>query len=62
MKKKTPLTIFLKGFYQQGTVTILPAQASFQSSAFVQANCWIELAEEISSFNKGATVNIYPFI
>lgn len=59
--KKPPLTLFLKGYYESGTVQILPAQASYQLSAFVTANCWVELAEEINYFDKDQLVKIYLF-
>ena len=60
-EKKIPFTFFLKGHITNGGVEILSGQASFQLSPFVQANCWIELDETISSFEKGTEVNIYPF-
>jgi molybdopterin molybdotransferase len=60
-EKKIPFTFFLKGHITNGAVEILSGQASFQLSPFVQANCWIELDETISSFEKGTEVNIYPF-
>lgn len=59
--KKPPLTLFLKGYYESGTVQILPAQASYQLSAFVTANCWVELAEEINYFAKDQLVKIHLF-
>ena len=61
-EKKPALTFFLKGCHSEGMVSVLPAQASFQQSAFVQANCWIELPEAITTFEMGHEVNIYPFI
>lgn len=60
-EKKPPLTLFLKGYYESGTVQILPAQASYQLSAFVTANCWVELAEEINYFTKDQLVKIHLF-
>ncbi len=61
-EKKPPLTFFLKGFFANGEVTVLQGQASFQLSPFVQANCWIELDETISFFEKGTEVNIHRFL
>jgi len=60
-EKKPPLTLFLKGFYESGTVQILPAQASYQLSAFVTANCWVELIEEENYFDKDQLVKIHLF-
>lgn len=60
-EKKPPLTLFLKGYYQSNAVQILPAQASYQLSAFVTANCWIELDEEINYFVKDQLVKIHLF-
>jgi molybdopterin molybdotransferase len=60
-EKKPPLTLFLKGFYQSGSVQILPAQASYQLSAFVTANCWVELEEEIHYFAQDQLVKIHLF-
>lgn len=60
-EKKIPFTFFLKGFFANGEAEILSGQASFQLSPFVKANCWIELEQTISSFEKGTEINIYPF-
>lgn len=60
-EKKSPLTFFMKGKYENEMATILPGQASFQLNAFVQANCWIELEENNSRFNEGDDVIIHPF-
>lgn len=60
-EKKPPLTLFLKAYYESGSVQILPAQASYQLSAFVTANCWVELAEDISYFEKDQIVKIHLF-
>ena len=43
--KNAGMTHFLKGFYDNEKVTILPAQASFQLSSFAQANCLIVINE-----------------
>ncbi len=60
-EKKPPLTLFLKAYYESGKAQILPAQASYQLSAFVTANCWVELAEEINYFEKDQIVKIHLF-
>ncbi len=60
-EKKPPLTLFLKGFYQSGSVQILPAQASYQLSAFVTANCWVELDAEENYFAQDQLVKIHLF-
>ncbi len=61
-EKKAPLCFFLKGFVANGEAVVLEGQASFQLSPFVQANCWIELPETKTIFEKGDEVNIHPFI
>jgi len=61
-EKKPPLTFFLKGYYTNGEVSVLQGQASFQLSPFVHANCWIELPETKTIFEKGEEVNIHLFI
>jgi molybdopterin molybdotransferase len=60
-EKKPPLTLFLKGYYESGSVQILPAQASYQLSAFVTANCWVELDAEENYFAKDQIVKIHLF-
>ena len=60
--KKPALTFFLKGFEENGKVSILPGQASFQLDAFREANCWIELAENHFNFEQEEAVTIYPFL
>lgn len=60
-EKKPPLTLFLKAYYESGSVQILPAQASYQLSAFVTANCWVELEEETLYFAKNQLVKIHLF-
>lgn len=60
-EKKPALSFFLKGHFEDGTVRVSGAQASFQLSAFVEANCWIELEEAQHYFAKGTEVTIHPF-
>ncbi|HET7115636.1 MAG TPA: gephyrin-like molybdotransferase Glp [Hanamia sp.] len=57
--KNTGMTHFLKGFYEVGKVTILPAQASFQLSSFAQANCLIVINEETEEVKAGAKVEVH---
>lgn len=59
--KKPGLSFFLKGFLQEGYVTILPAQASYQVGAFSRANCWIELPSDESVFQKDQSVTVHLF-
>ena len=58
-QKKIPLTVFLKGYYDNGVVSVQAAQSSFQLSAFVDANCWIELEEEMMNFEQFQKVRIH---
>lgn len=60
-EKKGTLTVFLKGHYEAGMVTVLPAQASFQLSAFATANCWIELDETRNDFAALQQVPVHFF-
>ena len=58
-EKKGVLGVFLKGYLKNGVVHILPAQASYQLSAFAAANCWIELDESISFFDEMQLVPVH---
>ncbi len=58
-EKKAGLCFFLKGYYENGVVSILSAQESFRLSAFVMANCWVELSEEETVFAKDTEVAIH---
>lgn len=60
-EKKSLLTFFLKGYYANGKAEVLSAQASFQLSAFTEANCWIELNESGSRFEAGTEVPVHLF-
>lgn len=61
-EKKPALGFFLKGHFENGIVSVSQAQASFQLSAFVEANCWIELEETQHYFAKNTQVTIHPFL
>ncbi len=58
-EKKSALCFFLKGVVENGIVTVLPNQASYQLSSFATANCWIELAEDKYQFDALQNVPIY---
>lgn len=60
-EKKLGLSFFLKGLAQHGMVNILPEQASYQLTAFAQANCWVEITAEITVIEAGTLVPIYQF-
>jgi molybdopterin molybdotransferase len=60
-QKKPGLVFFLKGFIQDGCVTISPAQASYQVGAFSNANCWVELPAEEIIFYKDQEVFVHLF-
>jgi molybdopterin molybdotransferase len=57
--KKTGMTHFLKGFYENGNVTILPSQASFQLRSFATANCLIVLDEGAEDVKEGDDVEVH---
>lgn len=59
--KKIALDFFLKAFVQNGEVSILPAQASYQVGAFSVANCWVQLPAAETHFSKGQWVDVYLF-
>lgn len=59
--RKPGLTQFLKGFVLEGIVNILEGQESYRMDGFANANCLIEVPEEISELEKGSTVRIIPF-
>lgn len=60
-EKNTPLDFFVKASLQNGEVTILEGQASYQVGAFSVANCWVELPAEEFRFPKGHLVTVYLF-
>lgn len=59
--KKLGLDFFLKAYIQEGMVTILADQASYQVGAFSNANCWVELPAEESIFHKEQLVTVHLF-
>jgi molybdopterin molybdotransferase len=57
--KKSGMTHFLKGFYQDEKVVILESQASFQLKSFAQANCLLVMDEEMENVKQGNMVEVH---
>src|SRR5690606_9056099 len=53
VEKKKGFTFFLKGKYHNGQVEVLNGQQSFNLIAFSEANCFIELPEEVERLTAG---------
>lgn len=60
-EKQSNLSFFLKGRVENGIVTVLGGQASYQQNSFVQANCWIELDAHQQRFEQFSMVKLHPF-
>lgn len=62
-KKPAGLTHFLKAYYDyaKNEVQILEGQESFKMSAFVTANCFVELSEELIESHAGQMVIVHLF-
>lgn len=60
-EKQSNLCFFLKGRVDNGIVTVLGGQASYQQNSFVQANCWIELDANQQKFEQFSMVKLHPF-
>lgn len=58
-KKNVGLTHFLKGFYDGRTATPLGAQQSYRMHSFAQANCLIQIEEEVMACMEGDLVHIH---
>jgi molybdopterin molybdotransferase len=58
-EKKGTLTHFLKAKKENGGVTILSGQDSFNLLPFAEADCWVLMPEEINSFKKGELASIF---
>jgi molybdopterin molybdotransferase len=58
-RKKPGLTFFLKARCEDGKLTILGGQQSFNLQAFSTANCLVELEEEKDVIKEGTLVNVY---
>ena len=59
--KQSNLCTFLKARVENGIVSILGGQASYQQNSFVAANCWIELEGPQQLFEQFSMVKLYPF-
>lgn len=57
--KINQLTHFLKGYYADGRVTILPAQDSYRMRSFATANCLVALDEAAQPYQENDLVNIH---
>jgi molybdopterin molybdotransferase len=57
--KKPPLTFFLKALHNGQSVRLLAGQESFNLLAFGEANCLVEVPEEIETLVKGSLVRIF---
>lgn len=57
--KKAGMTHFLKGHSENGKVSLLDGQESFNLLAFNSANCFVEIPEESSFLEAGSTVKIW---
>lgn len=62
LRKVAGLTHYLKGFYNGQTATALDAQESYRMRSFAQANCLIEVPEEVESLPEGgmALIHLLP--
>ena len=58
-KKMAGLTVFLKGFMEAGSVTLLDAQESYRLSSYAKANCLIILEENETEYPKGSVVEVH---
>ena len=58
-QKNTGLTHFLKGYYEDGKVSILDAQESYRLYSFARANCFVKTDEETTSLKEGDVVEIH---
>lgn len=57
--KQPGLTHFLKGYYDGESVKALGAQESYRMRSFAEANCLIEIEEQVVSCEAGTIVNIH---
>jgi molybdopterin molybdotransferase len=58
-EKPSGLTHFLKGYYDGETVTALHAQESYRLSSFAQANCLVQINEDVTHCKEGDLVEIH---
>jgi molybdopterin molybdotransferase len=59
--KSPGLTFFLKAKLENGEVTVLPGQESFNLISYGTANCIAEIGEEVDFLEAGNKVNIYEW-
>ena len=59
--KNTSLTFFLKAKLENGKVTILPGQESFNLISYGSANCIAEISEEDQNLEQGHKVDLYEW-
>lgn len=59
VEKKKGFTFFLKGKYHNGLVEVLKGQQSFNLIAFSDANCFIELPEDVERITAGTKVAMH---
>ncbi|MCH6232900.1 molybdopterin molybdotransferase MoeA [Cognataquiflexum rubidum] len=60
-EKNGALTFFLKAKLENGEVTVLPGQESFNLISYGTANCIAEIGEEVDFLEAGTKVNIYEW-
>jgi molybdopterin molybdotransferase len=60
-EKNGSLTFFLKAKLENGEVTVLPGQESFNLISYGSANCIAEILEEVDFLEAGTKVNIYEW-
>lgn len=58
-EKRNELTDFLKGYYENGYVSVLPSQESYKMDSFVNSNCFIEISGRERMICKGEKVTIW---
>jgi len=59
--KPSSLCFFLKARVENGIVSILGGQASYQQNSFVEANCWVELDGPEQQYEQFSMVKLHPF-
>lgn len=58
---KAGLTRFLKGYLEQGNVSITPGQESYRMDGFALSNCLIEISAEVEFVAAHSPVKVIPF-
>ena len=57
--KKNKLTNFLKGYLENGIVTVLSSQESYKMNSFSTANCIVEITGDERTVAKGEKVKVW---